>query len=231
MVFYGDSGARERHPAEVIAIPQRKGHFAYRAWLDAVRRFPGYDGYVLLMDDLLLNDSILCQFPRNVCWFDVQPPFPRFSLRDSPVRKCQWPWYSKPCGLDASRRVLERLSSEDRKTFTARVGGAESMCFVWSDFFYIPRKLVSHALQIFSVCSDEELFLEIAIPLTLLVISNPKEWAIARVKFLCEDAERLQWPDYLNDSSIDGVHPVKLSRPYERAVVSKFRGLPQKYAV
>lgn len=77
IVFYGDE--LYDAPEDVIRYDQSSGlakknascgggMFAYRALLDARKRFPGYRGYLFLMDDCFIRPHLLEALSRSKIW-------------------------------------------------------------------------------------------------------------------------------------------------------------------
>jgi len=101
IVFYG----AKDHP-DVIQLDTYRGWYAYAVILDAMQRFPEYQGYLCIHDDCVLNFWNLYRFDKYKIWADG---YGRADLAKAKNAIHGWGWWPKSCGYDAVKQVYDKL--------------------------------------------------------------------------------------------------------------------------
>lgn len=218
LVFYGDD-TNINPPLEIIRCNQEKGYFAYRVVLDAIQRFPGYNGYLFLMDDLLINPWNLKTKDKNKVWLTALGgrDLRLVALNVMNSLRTDWWFGNERVGLKACRKAWLELPEEYRNRLVFRLGQDGAFACWYGDIFYLPKRLVNDFLRVFTVMSNNEVFLELAIPTGFCAIEDFHNWEWLSIEFL-QRARRTRWRDFYN-KSIDGLHPVKFAELNNRETV------------
>ena len=190
MMFCGPKKAKN-HTVEALHI--HKGYFAYTCMSRAMEKHPGYSGYLLINDDVMLNYWNLVGLNRNQIWEGPKGTI-RFQNYSMPDR---WYWWNSTWGIktcqksyneiralqetnpnewfpeiidlnDAGEHINPRpmVQSITKATeLLKKNGDGKLYCFHGrSDVFYIPGRFAD-AFKILSyVFYKHGSFLEIAVP-------------------------------------------------------------------
>lgn len=223
IAFYGD----ERFPAseEVIRYNQSEGRaekfrpfgggfHAYRCVLDAVARFPDHDGYLFVMDDVLLFPRRLRQIDGGRIYAGTGP-----TLRQDiwgPVPPGIWIWWSAPGGVEACQKAMPEIPERYLSALEAATGSRQVVIGAASDVFYLPKSAVPAFAELFSIFSRHRVFLEIAVPTGLAMLGASLD--AGRVRYLW-NRHRWLWPLFALFDRAIGIHPVKMSSRWVRALL------------
>eukprot|EP00117_Sycon_ciliatum_P000317 scpid72455/ scgid6429/ len=163
LVYYSDV---ENKTLGVRRVPLERGFFQQRAISDAMRRDPGYDGYLWISDDMYLGYPAL--FSRrnfNNIW-----TFPHELPARYVNNKGTDPYYhwNMPYGRAACQLGYLCLADKYVRRVQAHLGCTDCMVKGASDFGYIPRRYVPSFMELAYVFRN--VFFEIAIPSILKMI-------------------------------------------------------------
>jgi len=213
IVFYGDD-IPGSFCSEVTLCKQHKGFFSYRVMLDAQKKYPNYQGYLFLMDDLLLNYWNLTKFDKNKVWFI------KFQSKHNVVdvinsdRK-DW-WWGRQFGKERCASAWQELSDRFKNRLEKTLGVRNAFVGGNSDIYYVPKRLVEDYVEIFNIMSNNEVFLELAIPTGLYAIEDYDNFETMLIKYLWSKyagtmsmtGDRLSWRSFYS-KELTGLHPVK----------------------
>lgn len=218
VVFYGDGDLQGPEHPGVIRCPQNGGFFAYRAMSDAMNRFPGYRGYLFVMDDVLLNIKNLLGKDKDRVWFPGLDPSCFMDVLN-PHPADWWAWEST-FGLDKCRAAWEKFPEDCKERLQTTLKISNGFVGQHSDVYYIPGRLAGKWNVLAGILSVENVFHEIAIPTALCAIEDPGYWDVLNIKYLwgvgpdlCSfTGDRVRWRSFLR-KDLEGLHPVKFSDP------------------
>ena len=176
----------------VEALYIHKGYFAYTCMSRAMERYPGYSGYLLINDDVMLNYWNLVGLNRDRIWEGPKSPI-RFQNYTLPEKWFWWnsTWGMKTCqkayneiwALQKTKRddwLLQAIGNRTKEHINLRNmvwntkksidllqknGNGKFYCYRGrSDVFYIPRKFADSFQTLSYVFFKHSSFLEIAVP-------------------------------------------------------------------
>ena len=181
-------GPREAKNQAVETLYIHKGYFAYVCMSRAMEKHPGYVGYLLINDDVMLNYWNLIGFKRDKIWEGPKDPinFRNYSLPE------KWYWWNSNWGMETCQKAFSEIWAMKERDFSGTFlidtyqrthpkkkllnmkiavdllrenGNGTFYCFHGrSDVFYIPGKF-AETFRIFSyIFYKHGSFLEIAIP-------------------------------------------------------------------
>jgi len=208
----------------VNRFPIHKGYFAYECVSEAAARYRNYSGYLLLMDDVLLNWWTLNELDFTRLWEGPKEPIE--IGRFSPPSK--WYWWRSRWGKQNCQRafneinqlykdsVVTALLAKEMLSTLRQNGRGLHRCFRGrSDIFYVPSKYITRFSMLSSIFRKHEVFLEIAVPtiFRLLDISDTFEqlhgyYLPGRVGEEPVKDGRYFWTIY--NEELNFLHPLKL---------------------
>lgn len=172
-------GPRKTELHDIIVVNISRGIFSYECLGEAIRRNPGFEGYLYINDDVIVNWWNLVTLNRTKIWqgnliengLSISS-----SVEEAPKN---WMWWRMKIGLPACKMALEdienarayHLSQNDRKSWnithalnTLRQNGNGQLfcCKGWSDIFYIPSQYASAYSDLSAIFYKRRVFLEIA---------------------------------------------------------------------
>jgi hypothetical protein len=201
MVFYGP----QEHPS-VHHIDHFRGYFGYKTVIDAMERYPEYDGYFFMNDDCMINVNNFRNLDCNKVWF-IPPNIVQYSEK---LIRNNWHWWGTIWGFYALRSSYTELSTPFIEQIESHIGRGKTV-WAWSDVVYIPKRHKESFIAIGSVFSKHNLFLEIATPNLCAYLDSPANWEILNGRYLWnKDRENLY---SLYRPTHHFIHPVKLSNP------------------
>jgi len=219
IVFYGDSAFGKSVP-DVISLPQ-DGKFGYRAILDAVTRFPDCEGYLFLMDDLLLNYWNLTRFSKSKIWCHSISGRNAVSVDVPDWQVDEWWWWRTPYGLNAYRKAWPKTPRWFRENMMEKFRLLAPAIRTPSDCFYLPKAFVPQFTEVVTLFSECGLFLELAIMSALQGLSKDGEKDYEALRLLYIWNNMPTGPDaawrFSYNKNLDGIHPVKFSSLQNRA--------------
>lgn len=187
-----------------FSLKGRYGCLAYNATLDAMRKYPDFNGYLFAHDDIAINISNLITYDKSKVWL-ASTVYSSIPVLDESAN-ATW-WFRTVYGIHAIKLlyqshygIKQRMESciDQNLTFHTSTG--------MSDVFYIPKQSKSLFLNIADHFLNSSLFLEIAIPTFGYYFVNEycntmRHWSTAEKSH--------NWRD------MEFVHPVKISNSVE----------------
>jgi|GEM_PF-5679716 len=200
IIFYGESASSE--------VNQVYTHFGYehaRVVAHALKKYPGYSGYIFLQDDCFMNFWNYMRLDKTKIWLCVnqRSQFNRATLGDG-YQTPSWCWWDSAWGLVQLRRIMPFLSSEELQMLNSNHGDQIVVGQV-VDMFYVPGRLALHVSKLSEIFSN--VFCELAIPTLLSCVDNIENWECLHAHWagFCDQALR----DY--NPQLDWIHPLKFS--------------------
>lgn len=211
----------------VHAANINKGVYGYKCLSDAIRKNPGYAGYLYINDDVIVNYWNLEKFHFNFSRIgESSNKFGKVSATEEMPKN--WYWWISPYGFKNCQRTIKKMSILSErfhiygrafKTFY-RDGEGTLYCHNGrSDIVYIPGHLAGAFHDISIVFYKYKVFLEIAIPTILRFIATNDEISTLHGLYLPGDVRkkdprvtdsRYFWTSYLQRPSLWFIHPFKL---------------------
>lgn len=211
VVFYGPT----QHP-HVIDMPHYKGYFSYLCIADAMERFPDYEGYLFLMDDCILNPSMIQDFDVTKLsiahCIEYQKAF-LINIKNGPP--FYWSWWQTQWGKKAVEATLKKLPKQYKKMLQNNCG-KKTVSGAFSDFVYIPSSYKNQFIELANLFGQHAVFLEIALPTILCSLSVKSEWIWWPGRSIYKN------PLKLFDKNAIFNHPLKLSIKEHRDFIEEF---------
>ena len=195
IVFYG-----ERQCEGVEKIDHNFGWFGQRVLEDAMRKWPKFEGYLMINDDCLVNYWNLRRLDRKEIW---HCPYEKISLQE---REINWNWWKMTCGLQSLQPALQHMPNRFHKTLQRNLGRGfvqKGMC----DVIYFPQRFRKKFLRLCPLFTD--VFLELGIPVMCGSLSTLETVQKLQAVFLWGEEREKYSEAYSWD--IDFLHPVKFS--------------------
>ena len=239
-------GSKETKDYTVEALDVYKGYFAYMCMSRAMEKYPGYSGYLLIGDDVILNYWNLVGLSRNKIWEGPKVPI---LIEFMPAEKWSW-WYSewgvKTCQkayheIWASRKysVNKKMAKVKNNSVNENVHfrgplldikwtvniskGNVDWTFLCprgrSDIFYVPRKFADEFKTLSHIFYKHRSFLEIAVPTMLRMIDKKKNFEYIPGIYLPGVGDRQSeflWERY--NPTLAFIHPFKLNYEHDGAL-------------
>jgi len=215
-----EASASVKH--NIIVVEQRNeyGYYGFQCLVEAIRQNPGYSGYLYVNDDVIFNWWNLYKADRSKIWFPivgvadrdmVLPPKTFFWQRASTLERCIKVYNSMEKDLKFINMKAIEIYMENVKHKRVCVAGL-------SDIVYMPGRLAEKFKEIGQKCYDNRLFLEVSVPMALLMIEKRAnivhlDGIYLQLKYRrwgpwTGNTERA-WSDY--NYGIHFLHPYKLS--------------------
>lgn len=206
IVFYGE----QQYP-DVIRYTIRYGQLSYLTVADAIKRYPGYDGYLFLMDDCILNTWLLHDLDKSKIWFaqNICTHAEIGKTINSTLGKkaSTWMWWtSEQCGYQQTINALKKLKKKYKRQLTANLG-KDNILASFSDIAYIPARYAKKFTKLANTFGKEQVFLEIAFPTIVHCLADKKD-----IIFLPGTGSYDKSPLQTYDPKVFFNHPVKLSK-------------------
>eukprot|EP00117_Sycon_ciliatum_P017172 scpid78099/ scgid16284/ len=225
IVFYADAADRGR---DVHGMNTTSGFYQQRAISHAVRAHPGFDGYVWLGDDVLMDHYKLLPMLDDDRLVLAGPDQEKYCVRNGTRPFCfhgdpvHWPG---PEGRRAAAAVLERLPTPYLGRFEQALGCSDCLRKGVSDAGYIPLARRAEFLLLAEICKD--LFFEFAIPSIFLLMSRGLEnimVAPAYYSWSTAGKERYEQVEsqLRNNPDLVFAHPIKLRNHLQREVAFRW---------
>lgn len=203
MMFCGPREAKNvNYTVEALHI--HKGFFAYACMSRAMEKHPGYSGYLLINDDVMLNYWNLVGLKRDVIWEGPKEPI-HFQNYSQPER---WYWWNSTWGMKTCQKAFNEIwamresnldkwqpeminEHTDEQSFLRttvwnrkmaldvlqRNGNGTLYCYHGrSDVFYIPGKFAESFKTLSYVFYKHGSFLEIAVPTICRMLDEEEDF-------------------------------------------------------
>jgi hypothetical protein len=204
IVYYG-----EKKDSRVIQLPHHYGYWGHNVILDAMKRFPGYRGYLCVQDDCFMNFWNYSRFDKDKVW-----AYKFSTLLMSNKKANPWSWWNFDCGRIATKVAYKKMSKKHRQILQKNLG-RNHVAYGYADFVYIPGRLTKEYIKVCRCFNDPQVFVEIAVPTILSSIEDINNWEIYKP---CWGIKSIS--DY--SSEVDWVHPIKFSDQKNKKFILKF---------
>lgn len=217
IVFYGPKQDRKVH-----YYPHNRGFFSYMCIVDAMRKYPDYEGYLFLMDDCILHAWLLEGFDTTKIWFsDI---LFHTQARGNPIdlalqeKATSWVWWAGEFGYKPMTRAFNDLPAA-YKNQLAQNWGPNHVVAAFSDLLYLPARLKDQFIEVAATFGKYNAFLETALPTIISCISSKEDWLWLKGNGTCMARYQNAW--YLHNVEVFFNHPIKLSQKENRNFVEK----------
>lgn len=166
VVVYGPNDPNNPLHPDVNLVSDHQWYFSYRIIVDAVQRYPGYDGYLFLQDDVILNLWNLQHLDPSKIWMPQPIDVVDFNNTDY-----WWYFWQQPKVRAITETAYKTLPAPYQQLLTLKMGRPNAMAWGFADCFYIPANLASDVISVFSHFAQHQVFLELAVPMGLMSIS------------------------------------------------------------
>ena len=204
-----------------------KGVFGYQCLAEAIRKNPGFDGYLYVNDDVIVNYWNWERFgfdPNKIG--ESSNAFGRADL--SSHIPDDWYWWISPFGFNNCKNAVDEIKtmakisrtySTSWETFKKNGHGKLYCNNGRSDILFIPGHLALGFQEISNVFYRNHVFLEIAIPTIIRFLSDSKDIQTLPGMYLPGDVRkndssvvdsRYFWVTYLAKPLLWFIHPFKL---------------------
>ena len=95
------------HTVDVLDI--QKGYFGYICMSREIKKYPGYSGYFLICDDVILNYWTLVGLNRDKLWEGPQGELQFRELTEAEKRG-EWSWWGSPWGRGECQNFLNEVN-------------------------------------------------------------------------------------------------------------------------
>ena len=107
-MFCGSEKATGEHTVEALDI--KKGYFGYICISRAMQKHPGYSGYLLISNDVILNYWNLVGLNRDQLWEGPHGELQFRELTEAEKHRV-WPWWRTPWGRRACQNSLNEIKT------------------------------------------------------------------------------------------------------------------------
>ncbi len=207
----------------IVKIPQAKseyGYYGYQCVVEAMHRHPGYNGYLYINDDMIINWWNFLFLDQSKIWFGESiTDTESYVMGSDPTS-----WWRR---VDCGKRCTESFGtmtknpifkSTDMFAIYRANTKNKNLCFNGlSDIFYVPKRYATRFKLIAQDFFDNYVFLEVAVPTTLIMLDKLSEFTILNGIYLQRKYgwgrwtknTRRAWEEYNRELCF--LHPYKLS--------------------
>ena len=204
-----------------------KGVYGYKCLADAIKWRQGYQGYLYINDDVIVNYWNLEKFGFNMSRVgESSNQFGKVSTDDK--MPTNWYWWISPYGFKNCKKAIEEIASlagsydvyDKRLKIFNENGRNRHFCHNGrSDIVFIPGHLAGAFYDVAMTFYKYNVFLEIAIPTIIRFIARDDEITTLHGLYLPGDVRkkdprvtdsRYFWTTYLRRASLWFIHPFKL---------------------
>ncbi|EDO36433.1 predicted protein [Nematostella vectensis] len=208
-----------------------RGFFSYECMGRAIRENPGYNGYLYINDDMIVNWWNLVRLDKTLIWQGQEivkglEILPREEDRAEQLKQPEldeWQWWKTEMGIsacaDAYNEIAEITRSKKSKLMSKAIriflenGYGKPFCYRgWSDLFYIPKRFAKMFSTLCSYFYKNRVFLEMAVTSMIRMLDLSKNTVNLNGLYLYGVPDFLKkgtfWKYY--NTNITFVHPFKL---------------------
>ena len=222
-IMFCGSRKSKNHTVEALYI--HRGYFAYTCMSRAMEKYPGYSGYLVINDDVMLNYWNLIGLNRDRIWEGPKRVI-RFQNYSLPQR---WYWWNSTWGMKSCQKAYNELQAlhkanpdewqpEINVTYHLKKNGNGTFyCYRGrSDVYYIPGKFADTFRTLSYVFFKHGTFLEIAVPTICRMLDLAENFEYISGIYLPGKAGEAPvrkamhfWEVY--DKQLAFIHPLKLN--------------------
>jgi len=198
---------------------QYPGLFSYISMAGAIERFPNYEGYLFIQDDLLLNFWNMKSLNFSKIWTHYGWPLTPFQNevlvapeedveKELPYSALYWVWW--PNFWETCKQTWKKLEPKDQEKLRRNYNGSAIFTSMFSDVFYIPRHLAQKFAKLARIFRKEDVHLEITVPTIIYGLLRDENEDILRFggKSLWS-VDRDNWRGFYKEKN-NWLHPVKM---------------------
>lgn len=231
IVFYGPCQTEKVH-----LVDDYKGWYAYKGLADAMKRYPHYAGYLWFNDDCGMFPWNFANLDKNRIW--SAPPgmgvaksiWPGiYNLNDDPAQAL-WCWWQP--NFEATKKIYHNLPEWARHNIEYDYG-PEMVVWGNADALYIPGQYRTDFIELATLCAQENLFIEIALPLITACLDHKRNRHFLHILWGLEGnciPELSEEADFLNfvtrscfwNEPVSFCHPLKFSKERNRKFMRYF---------
>lgn len=204
-----------------------KGIYGYQCLAEAIRKYPGNEGYFYINDDVILNywNLAYSRFNKGVIWRSNNQ-FGRIDLKKNLTQP--WYWWVSPYGVNNTKlaiKEIQRFGTQFKMykdMFIQYKNNGNGSYYAYSgrsDIFYIPRKYSIKFQELAQIFYRNAVFLEIAVPTIIQFLASREEVYQLPGYYIPGDVRkndprvidsRYFWNTYFLNEKTWFIHPFKL---------------------
>jgi hypothetical protein len=181
------------------------GYYSYICLEKIYKKYPNFKGYLFLNDDDFVKIWELDNLNYDIPWFYLFTTLTK-----------KWRHYKRCKNI---YKVFDR--NNDWKLNLKKFLSSNKIPRVISDFYFIPRNIMSKFCQILKEMFKSKLFLECVIPTTMGIILL-KEYQLIYFKPLYQNERKKSIEHLKKDFRQITIHPIKFSNVYHQLQVNRF---------
>ena len=170
------------------------GFYSYKCFSNIYNKYPFYQGYLFINDDLFLKPWELENLDFKIPWF--------FELNHPTKDWC------KHFHCDKMYEILSK--NFEWKENIIKFFGTFTIQTTLSDFYYLPNDYIHKFCEIIEIMYNSKIFLEIAVPTTHIILSSKKYQIVYYEGLWGEDRKNAINNLYKHYKEIS-IHPIKFS--------------------
>ena len=204
-----------------------RGYLTHECLGEVIRSYPGFRGYMLVNDDMIVNWWNFVKLDKDKIWQGAEVAYKNGVVVGQRPIPDDWFWQLKENGARSCERAYRevvKLKNDPSvgidipKLLAIHFlnGRNKTMCFrTWSDFVYIPGKYSREFELLCGIFYRNKVFLEIAFPTITSFLEPWRAWEKVYGVYLPDiygftDFTLLKnvWPKY--SKKIPFLHPIKI---------------------
>lgn len=217
---------------DILYKEEKIWYFRYRCLTKAIRKYPGFKGYIYSNDDILINWWNLIQFDRTKIWQSGSVDWRQKAYGD--VIRGSWVWWKSNMGVQACQKYYEQLkvlAASQPKQYKNYLnvylqnGKGEPRCAKgWTDMFYVPGRFAQDYARLSDIAYENKLILEIAANNIIRTLDHVENFEYLNGTYLPDlkvrdISARNFWRHY--SFSMTFIHPIKLNSKDGKEVSQK----------
>lgn len=215
---------KKKYKIIVVAQPvMQRGYYGYQCLALAIRKRPGFAGYLYLNDDMIVNWWMFLSLDKSRIWTGSLVKMAE-STQVGVAAKTKW-WKRAESARRCTEAFLE-IETERGEEFVKqyyRNTDNERVCVnAWSDIFYVPAELSEKFVLVSTIFYDHLVFVEAAVQMTLFYLDDKTNFVKLNGIYLPDKfsydvdygSPALAWNVYTRDVTF--IHPYKLSAKENR---------------
>ena len=204
----------------VVLQPHEYGYYGFQCLVEAIRRNPGYAGYLYVNDDMIINWWNFYNLDKTKVWF----PIKGLGRRDMTLPAKTF-WWNRAACLERCIKTYSEIEKDPKfieikaiDRYMNNVGHKRVCVNGLSDIVYIPGRLAKNFEMIGQRFYDRRLFLEVSTPMAVLMLENKDD--VIHLDGLYLQLKYLQWGPWTGDTrrawndynyNVHFLHPYKFT--------------------
>eukprot|EP00112_Aurelia_sp_Birch-Aquarium-sp1_P012029 Seg2527.3 transcript_id=Seg2527.3/GoldUCD/mRNA.D3Y31 product="putative glycosyltransferase STELLO1" protein_id=Seg2527.3/GoldUCD/D3Y31 len=202
---------------EVAHPTAQRGFYGYQCLALAIKRRPGFTGYLYINDDMIINWWVFLDLDKSKIWTGKLVK-PEESTPVGAAPKSKW-WKRADTARRCTEAFLEIEQDKSEKLLKQyyRNTNNERVCVnSWSDIFYIPAHHSETFMELSTIFYDHLVFVEAAVQMILFYLDNQFNMVLLPGLYLPDKfgygvdygLPGLAWSVYTRELAF--IHPYKL---------------------